>query len=88
MVLISGMSLPMIVRPQEAGGSRLVAPAYLHRTMNGEKWLENEDEELTCFIFKRTSESPTFSLYSALVYRVRDKLSFEIELDSCKITHI
>lgn len=42
--LVSGLSLPMLVRQQEDGANILIGPAYVHGIMDGEKWPEDEAE--------------------------------------------
>ena len=41
--LVSGLTLPMIVR-REGGIDKLIGPAYIHGIMDGEKWPEAETE--------------------------------------------
>jgi len=42
-VLVAGLSLPMIVR-REGEGDRLIGPAYIHGIMDGERWPEVESD--------------------------------------------
>jgi hypothetical protein len=42
--LVSGLSLPMIIRQRENGTNILIGPAYVHGIMDGEKWPEDEAE--------------------------------------------
>lgn len=49
--LISGLSLPMVVRRVEDATFRFVAPAYVHGIMDGEKWPMNGREGLQNLIF-------------------------------------
>ncbi|KFZ17215.1 hypothetical protein V501_01849 [Pseudogymnoascus sp. VKM F-4519 (FW-2642)] len=51
-ILIPGFNVPMIVRECEDGSHHLVAPAYVHGVMDGEKWPDNEADVLTYFVFK------------------------------------
>ena len=50
-LLLRGLQVPMVARPQIDGSWRLLGPAYVHGCMHGEMWPDTSTPELEVFEF-------------------------------------